>query len=448
MRNWSAAAALALCACASIPSAPPVKVAPVPKQAAADLGADLQQTYNSIVARDLTPAPSMPQADIVAGTSMPIPQHRTIDAAVTLFTGEMHDDIQASLLRSARYRKTIDTALAEYHLPAGLAYLPVIESGYSPTLTSRSGAHGIWQFMYDTALDYGLRVDWWIDERADPEKSAHAAAAYLNDLYHDFNDWPLALAAYNAGAGRIHRALDATGTKTFWDLLDEAAVSKETRGYVPTFYATLMIATDPDGYGFRLAAPADDETKEVEVEGPLSLAYLADATAADRDELRRLNPSLRRGLVPPGRSSVRVPATIAEAVASRAASLKNEDANIAICTYTLREKDTVKRLARAIGTTVDTIVSMNALRSPNRVSEGDSIYLPVRARELGSLLAHYDDPSVYYKVRHGDTMDSIARKHGLTAAELRELNDLRLHTKLRSGQRLRVYKPRPMTAGN
>ncbi len=444
-RLWPAAAFL-LAACASAPTRHVTSPVPAPRSSV-DLGADLQQTLNTIVARDLAPA-SAPKADLAAGESMPIPEHRSIQSALTLFSGEMHDDIQTSLIRSARYRKTIDAALAEYHLPPGLAYLPVIESAYLPSLTSRAGARGIWQFMHETAVEYGLRVDWWIDERADPEKSAHAAAAYLNDLYRDFNDWPLTLAAYNAGAGRIHRALRATGGTTFWDLVDEAAIPRETRGYVPTFYATLLIAMDPDTYGFRLATPADDDTKEVDVEGPLSLAYVADAASSERDLLRELNPSLRRGIVPPGWNRIRVPAAIAEKVAARGATLKDEDANIAVCTFTLRDGDSVKHLARAIGTDVDTILSMNALRSAKQIAEGDSIYLPVRARELGTLLAHYDDPSVYYKVRHGDTVASIARKHGLTIAELRDLNDLRVHQKLHTGQRLRVYKPRPMTAGN
>ncbi|HSP34411.1 MAG TPA: LysM peptidoglycan-binding domain-containing protein, partial [Thermoanaerobaculia bacterium] len=307
---------------------------------------------------------------------------------------------------------------------------------------------GIWQFMHETAVEYGLRVDWWIDERADPEKSARAAAAYLNDLYRDFNDWPLTLAAYNAGAGRNHRALDATGGTTFWDLVDDAAIPKETRGYVPTFYATILIATDPEAYGFRLGSADDDETKEVAVEGPLSLAYIAEVASVDRDLLRELNPSLRRGIVPPGRNAIRVPASAVETLAARASTLKNEDANIAVCSYTVRDGDSIKRLARAIGTSVETILAMNALRSVRSIGEGDSLYLPVRARELGTLLAHYDDPSVYYHVRHGDTLFSIAKKRGLTVNELRDLNDLATHAKLHSGQRIRVYRPRPVTAGN
>src|SRR5262249_20524899 len=187
-------------------------------------------------------------------------------------------------------------------------YLPVIESAYLPGLTSRAGARGIWQFMSETADDYGLRVDWWVDERADPERSTRAAAAYLRDLYKQFQDWPLALAAYNAGPTRIRRALDDQGATTFWELLEAAAIPKETRGYVPTFFATLMIASDPSTYGFQLGQQptANGQPSAVNVEGPVSLRFIADVAGIDEKTLRELNPALRRGVAPPGKGAIRV----------------------------------------------------------------------------------------------------------------------------------------------
>jgi len=453
MRRLLPAAAFVFVACAT--TAPPPLPTPVPQPSpvvsprssdAAHLRAELEQAFDEIVAREGKPV-AAPQVDVEAAASIPIPEHRTINGAVNLFTTRMRDDIQTSLVRSARYKKMIEAALAEYRLPKGLAYLPVIESSYMPALTSRAGAHGIWQFMPETAREYGLRVDWWVDERADPEKSAHAAAAYLNDLYREFNDWSLVLAAYNAGPGRVRRAMTSTGATTFWELLEWGAVPKETRGYVPTFYATLLIATDPDTYGFRLGTPEEIDEKQIVVEGPLSLAYLAEVAGVDRDLLREMNPALRRALLPPGRTAVRLPARAAQIVAPRAATLKREDANVAVCTFTLRERDTLQRLARAIGTSTDAIMAMNSLQSAHAVGEGDSIYLPVRARELGARLAHYNDAGAYYKVRKGDTFYSIAKKHGLSVEDLRELNDLTSRAKLQPGQRLRVAPPRAVTAG-
>ena len=215
------AAALSLAACASsVPPTPAPSAVVSPRSSdVAVLRTDVQSTYDEIVAHESGPVDA-PQVDFEVA-AIPIPEHRTIRGALNLFTTDMRDDIQTSLLRSAHYKKTIEAALRDYRLPKGLEYLPVIESAYMPLETSRSGAHGIWQFMPDTAREYGLRVDWWVDERADPQKSTQAAAAYLNDLYREFNDWPLVLAAYNAGPGRVRRAMDSTGAKTV-RLLDAA----------------------------------------------------------------------------------------------------------------------------------------------------------------------------------------------------------------------------------
>ncbi|HKO56618.1 MAG TPA: transglycosylase SLT domain-containing protein [Thermoanaerobaculia bacterium] len=435
-------------ACASAPPPAPVPVSQPPAAAHLDAAAfqkELQTAYDDIVAREHRPV-APPAVDVEAAASMPIPDHRSVRGAISLFSNEMKSDIQAYLTRSGRYKKLIDKSLADAGLPKGLAYLPVIESGYAPTLTSRAGAHGIWQFMSETAREYGLRVDWWVDERADPERSTRAAARYLKDLYRQFDDWPLTLAAYNAGPGRIRRALADSGASTFWELSEQAAIPKETRGYVPTFYAALVIASDPQTYGFRLGDDQGDiDAKRVEIDGPVSLRYLAEVANVDEELLQELNPALRRGVVPPGRAQVRIPAKSAEAVVVRAATLRREDADIKLCAFTLREGDTLKRLAQSLGTSVDTLIAMNGLGSPRDVSEGDSVYLPVRARELGALLNRGSD--IYYAVRKGDTLYSIARRHNLTVDELRDLNDFDAARKLRVGERLRVGAPRTLSAG-
>jgi membrane-bound lytic murein transglycosylase D len=442
-------------ACATSPApkaavAPPAAVAMTPAAAARDAAEfrkELEQAYAQIAARVDQPVATVPAADVEAAVSMPIPDHKTIRGAVNLFTTDMHSDIQTYLTRSAKYKKQIEKALADQNLPKGLAYLPVIESGYATTLTSKAGAHGIWQFMPDTAREYGLRVDWWVDERADPERSTRAAAAYLKDLYRQFNDWPLVLAAYNAGPGRIRRALNETGAKSFWELLEQSAVPKETRGYVPTFFATITIASDPATFGFKLTNPADPDDQRVELVGPLSLKTVAQAAKVDENVLKELNPAFRRGLVPPGKTTVRVPAKAADLLISRAATLKNEDENIAVCSFVLRSGDSIQRLARAIGTTAETVLAMNNLRSAERVGEGDAIYLPVRARQLGTLLAHSNDADVFYAVHKGDTLYSIAKRYRLTIDELLELNELEHGQSLRVGERLRIAAPRALTAG-
>lgn len=453
MRNTFLLSVTALFAvsCSSTTPAPVPVPTPATPQISAQLDADafrkeLEAAYTHILARTGKPAlPADAQVvDIEAAASIPIPEHRTINSAVRLFSVDMKDSIQTSLLRSAKYRNLIDKALAEQKLPKGLAYLPVIESAYLPTLTSRAGAYGIWQFMPDTAREYGLRVDWWVDERADPERSTRAAAKYLKDLHRMFDDWALALAAYNCGPGRVRRTLNEAGASSFWELLDSGLLPKETRGYVPTFYATLLIASDPATYGFTLGQPSEAEAKGVEVRGPVSLAYIAEAIDVDEDVLKELNPALRRGVVPPGRTAVRVPAKHAETLVARADTLREEDAYLRFCAFKLREGDSIQKLARKIGTKPETILAINNLGEKDRLGAGDSIYLPVRARELGALLSRSES---YYAVKKGDTLFSIAKQNGLTVAELRELNELGRDATLKPGQKLRVSGPETLAAG-
>jgi membrane-bound lytic murein transglycosylase D len=272
---------------------------------------------DSVPSTPYSAPPEVPVAPVevreipAAEASIPVPQERSIQSAMSMLTGELKASVQQSLLRSGKYKRMIDRVLAENRLPKVLAYLPVIESAYLPTLTSRAGARGIWQFMPQTAREYGLRVDSWVDERADPERATQAAAAYLKDLYREFHDWPLALAAYNAGAGRIHRALENTASSTYWELRERRAIPAETRGYVPTFFAAITIAGNPAAYGFRIGDPIDVPEIRVEVEGPISFDCLAELADVDQQLLRDLNPAYRRGVVPAGRASVIVPAPAA-----------------------------------------------------------------------------------------------------------------------------------------
>jgi membrane-bound lytic murein transglycosylase D len=431
-------AATALLA-ASCTTAPPPRPAPPPSIVQhPPVVLDLEEARRQIETRVATPSPA--KADVEAVASIPLPSHASIGKAINLFAGRLKPSVQESLTRSAQYRELIDRVLDEYKLPRALAYLPVIESAYLPTLTSRAGARGIWQFMTETAREYGLRVDWWVDERADPERSTRAAAAFIKDLYRQFDDWPLTLAAYNAGAGRVKRALNASGSTTFWELSERSALPAETRGYVPTFFATILIAGDPVTYGFQLTDPMPADMKRIAVDGPVSLRYIARITNVDEVLLGQLNPSFRRGIVPPGMTAINVPAAAAPELAARARTLKHEDDAIAICTFTLREGDSIRRLANAIGSDADTLLSMNSYRSARA---GETVYLPVRARELGALLAGEQ----YYAVKQGDTIYSIAKRFDLTTDELRDLNQLRRNHKIRTGDKLRVSAPRALTAG-
>ena len=197
----------------------------------------------------------------------------------------------------------------EEGLPEDLVLLPLIESGFRVDARSSKKAMGLWQFMAATGTLYGLKVDKWVDERKDPVKSTRAAARHLKDLYNTFGTWPLALASYNAGSGKVKRALARTGSSDFWELGQRRALVAETRNYVPKFMAAMIIAKNPDAFGFTFSEEPFIRYDALEVPGGMGLASLAKIAGTDFRSLRRLNPELKGNILPFDRSyyTVRLP---------------------------------------------------------------------------------------------------------------------------------------------
>lgn len=369
---------------------------------------------------------------------LPIPEHDSVRAAVGYFSGGRRDTIQGSFRRSGPWITMIHEVLESYDLPPDLAYLPVIESGYRSTLTSSAGAHGMWQFMPPTAREYGLRVDWWVDERADPWKATKAAAHYLSDLHRMFGDWPLALAAYNCGPGRVRRTLKAENATTFWELLERRALPKETRGYVPTFYATIVLAAEPERYGFELPSTSSVNYGQVPVRGPLSLKFLAAAAEVEEDTIRTLNPDLYRGVIPPGQWMLRVPREAVATIASRDWYL--EDPLVQVASYSLRRDENLDSFARKIGVEPKDLREINGL-SGNSLRAGANLWIPLSQTELSARLTNSGSTGQWYVVASGDTLYSIAKRNGLTVEELTELNRLQADHVIHPGDRLVVRSP-------
>ena len=214
----------------------------------------------------------------------------------------------AWLNRSGRYLDMIQEVFQRYRLPRELAYVAMIESGFNPTAVSRAGAKGLWQFMEGTARRYGLRVDRWVDERLDPEKSTVAAAMYLRDLFGQFGSWSLAKAAYNAGELKVTLALQRDGSSDFWALSRGRVLRDETKRYVPAIMAATVIALNPEQYGFEVSPEPRLAYDAVPVPARVDLKALAARSGIPLNDLRRLNPELRRGMTPPGEAySLKVP---------------------------------------------------------------------------------------------------------------------------------------------
>ena len=232
--------------------------------------------------------------------NVPIVMDSSVQGHIRYFNTSIHNRFEQWLLRLSRYRPLVENIFAEFDLPSDLVYLSLVESGFNPYAYSRAKATGPWQFMKGTAKLYGLRVDAYVDERRDPIKSTVAAARYLRDLYDLFGAWPLAMAAYNAGEGKVMRALQKAQAESFTDISKTRLIRRETKEYVPRFMAATIIAKNPDRYGFPLEPSAPHEFEEVVVTRPLHFHAIANATGVPYAELRLLNPELRRDATPPG----------------------------------------------------------------------------------------------------------------------------------------------------
>ncbi|HET7343268.1 MAG TPA: lytic transglycosylase domain-containing protein, partial [Methylomirabilota bacterium] len=218
------------------------------------------------------------------------------------FTGDRRDVVNLWVGRAGRYLTMIRDVLKRRGLPEELAYTAMIESGFNPLAVSRVGAKGMWQFMAQTARLYGLRVDSWIDERLDPEKSTIAAASYLRDLYNLFGSWALAQAAYNAGEVKVSRAIRATGSSDFWALARSKYLKRETKEFVPQIHAATLIGEDPSHYGFEFTQTEAPAVEVVTVPASTDLRRLAARSGITVETLRALNPVLVRPITPPGAS--------------------------------------------------------------------------------------------------------------------------------------------------
>src|SRR5436305_1344552 len=207
--------------------------------------------------------------------------------------------IEVGLERAGKFQPMIEKILKEEGVPLDLIYLCQAESAFEPRALSRAAAKGMWQFISSRGKEYGLRQTWWIDERSDPEKSTRAAARHLKDLYREFGDWYLAMAAYNSGPVRVQRALEHTGADNFWTLAEKKALPKETVNYVPNILALTIIGKNPEKYGFNIRPEAPLETERVQVDKATDLRVIAEAINLPVEDLRALNSHVLRWTTPP-----------------------------------------------------------------------------------------------------------------------------------------------------
>ena len=321
----------------------------------------------------------------IMAPAYPVMLNAQVQFHLDRFTGSSREVVTLWVHRSSRYLAMIREVLRTRGLPEDLAFTAMIESGFKPDAVSRVGAKGMWQFMAGTARRYGLRVDRWVDERLDPEKSTIAAASYLNDLYRQFGSWALAQAAYNAGEVKVTRAIQKTGSRDFWALAQSRHLRRETKEFVPQIHAATVIGRDPDRYGFDFDEVDPVAFDTLTVPPATDLRRLATSAGLAPGDVRALNPTLVRGVTPPGGPwTLRLPAGERERVAAalvprRApgmAGSKHVEVSHAAATgdvHVVRARDTVSGIARRYGVSVDDVMRWNRLDSQDRIRPGDRL---------------------------------------------------------------------------
>ncbi len=232
-------------------------------------------------------------------SDLPLMMTDQVAGYITYFSGRGRGPFERAFARSGRYHDMIVTTLKEEGVPQDLIYLAQAESGFHPLAVSRAGARGIWQFMASRGRGYGLSHNQWVDDRQDPQKSTRAAAHHLKDLYNQFGDWYLAMAAYNSGPGTVQAAVKRTGYADFWELYNRNVLPKETKNYVPIILAVTIMAKNPSQYGLAsvtMDRPAESDT--ITIDYPVDLRLVAECVNSTPDELQDLNPSLLRLTTP------------------------------------------------------------------------------------------------------------------------------------------------------
>jgi len=413
-----------------------------------------------------------------------IPMNARVLAFVQLLSGRLKSFLEDGLSRGVQFLPMVQDVFRAEGLPLDLAYVPLIESAFKPTALSRAKAGGIWQFMRGTGLENGLTHDWYIDERADPEKATRAAAKYLKTLNAMFDgDWHLALASYNGGPGRVQRAMRRSGRSDFWQLSASTAyLPRETRDYVPLVLAAIIIARNPIAYGLDVEPIDPPRFETVSLPTAIDLRRLSTWIGTPVETIRVLNPELRRWMTPlkAAEYELKIPEGTGDIL--RAHFEQTDPAQLTtISWHTVKKGDTLASVAKKLKVTRAELAEANYLSTRARLEVGQQLIIP-RAPALpevdnpaaaeviqvdreplpaggagvaaATVVAVKDAPAQaqapaarVHRVKRGDTLFSIARLYRTTVSALKSWNQLRTDS-IQVGQRLRIFNEHASTATN
>jgi membrane-bound lytic murein transglycosylase D len=352
--------------------------------------------------------------------------------------------VETGLRRAGRYREMVQRVLREEGMPQDLIYLAQAESAFLPQAVSRAGARGMWQFMSYAGRKYGLEKTWWVDERQDPEKSTRAAARDLRELYEQFGDWYLAMAAYNSGAGTVQHAIERTGYADFWELYRRNVLPKETKNYVPIILALTLISKDPARYGIEFEPEPPLKADAVKLGKSIDLRLVAETIDTDIETLRSLNPQLLRLVTPADPEFVlQLPEGTADRFFAEIAAIPPEKW-VSWRRHKVEQGETLSVVAKRYHVLPSEIAQANDLSAGGGLQEGQKLIIPAAAHSEAAA-----GKLIRYRVHGNDTVASIADEFDVSVAELRKWNGLRSNH-VSKGVRLKIYPggmaPSPQTA--
>ncbi len=357
-------------------------------------------------------------------SDLPLMMTDQVAGYINYFSNRGRGTLEHALARSGQYEEMIHRVLKEEGVPQDLIYLAQAESGFHPLAVSRAGARGMWQFMGSRAKGYGLTRNWWVDDRQDPEKATRAAARHLRDLYGEFGDWYLAMAAYNSGPGTVLSAVKRTGYADFWELYRRNVLPKETRNYVPIIVAVTIMAKNPEQYGLENIVrdkPVPYDT--VRIDYPVDMRLVAECVDATPSELQELNPSLLRLTTPKNQPfELHLPKGKKDKFLTSIAQIP-ADKRVWWRYHKVQSGETLASIARTYHTSPKAIAQANNLDDETLEPEAKLI-IPIAPGKSADT-STYARAITRYKVRRGDTVTSVAAEFGISPKMVRVWNRLK-----------------------
>ncbi len=427
-----------------------------------------REKFNQQMAKmDITNVP-LPRIDL-SKTQIPLTINTDVEQSIAYFTeGNGRPFMEKWLRRTGRYFPMMKQVMKEEHVPEEIIYLSMMESGLNPSAVSWAKAVGMWQFIDETGSLYGLHNNWWFDMRRDPIAATRAAARYLRDLDNQLGDWHLALAAYNCGPNRVKEAEAEAGSTNYWDI--RPFLPKETQRYVPLFIATSLISMDPVRYGFNnIVYDSAMKFDTVHVNEAIDMKALAKAADVTEVEVKELNPELLQPSTPPTELCgpngycLRLPVGTSTSFYDKLAAIPSSERRPWLV-HTVARGETMRSIARLYGITSTQLADYNDMSTGGHVKRGEKLRVPmtVMAPQTGSpeTIAAADKGEteplptrvpltnaandklrlIKHKVRHGETLQSIANANGVTVVSLRKWNNLTKHSRLRKGETIKIYE--------